>query len=223
MRAVWFVIPAYNEGEKIAAVVSDVVPHGNVVVIDDGSTDATGDQAHRAGAHVLRHAINRGQGAGLGTGIAYALKEGATHIVTFDSDGQHRLSDALAMLATLDSGGYDVVLGSRFLGEARNIARTRRLVLKAATLFTNFTTGLKLTDTHNGLRAMSREAAQKIHLRQDRMAHASELLSIIADLNMRYVEVPVTIEYTPYSMRKGQRLGNAARILEDILLQELGR
>lgn len=221
--SIWFVVAAYNEGPKIREVVSAALTAGNVVVVDDGSRDDTGASASDAGAHVLRHMINRGQGAALQTGIDYALRRGASHIVTFDADGQHRVEDAVQMISHLDLNELDVVLGSRFRGRALNMPLTRRLVLLAAVVFTNLSTGLRLTDTHNGLRVLSRRAAERIVIRQDRMAHASEILHIIADQKLRYAEVPVTIEYSAYSMRKGQRLGNATRILEDMFMQGLHR
>ena len=217
-RRLWFVIPAYNEGTRIADVVREVTPHGAVVVVDDGSGDDTGQAALSGGAHVLTMPINRGQGAALQTGIEYALQEGATHIVTYDADGQHQIDDALRMVERLDREHLDIVLGSRFLGRAMNMTRLKRVVLKAAIAFTNFTTGLKLTDTHNGLRAISRTAAEQIQLTQDRMAHASEILNVIAEKKMRFAEEPVTIVYTEYSMAKGQRLRNSINILEELLM-----
>ncbi|NWG71762.1 MAG: glycosyltransferase family 2 protein [Parvularculaceae bacterium] len=222
-RRLWFVIPAFNEGSRIGEVAAAILPHGSVVVVDDGSSDGTALAAHAAGAHVLRMPLNRGQGAALQTGLDYALKEGATHIVTFDADGQHRLEDALRMVERLDRDDLDIVLGSRFLGAAENLSAVRRLVLKAGTIFTNVTTGLKLTDTHNGLRAIRRDAAMKIKLTQDRMAHASEILEIIAEKRLKWAEEPVTIVYTAYSLAKGQRLGNAVRILEELVWGRLIR
>lgn len=220
----WFVVPAFNEAEKVGEVVSCVQARGySVVVIDDGSGDHTADVALTAGAHVLRHLVNRGQGAALQTGLEYALRSGAKAIVTFDSDGQHGLDDAEQMLDVLGTSDVDIVLGSRFKGRALHMSRVRRVVLSAAVIFTRLTTGLALSDTHNGLRVISRQAAAKINLRQDRMAHASELLSIIASEKMKYIEHPVTITYTEYSMRKGQRLSNAVRIIEDLFMEVLAR
>lgn len=220
-RALWFVVPAFNESRRIGEVVAETVRHGSVAVVDDGSTDGTAATAHAAGAHVVVMPINRGQGAALQTGIEYALLRGATHIVTFDADGQHRIEDALRMVDRLDQDNLDIVLGSRFLGSAVNMSSTRRAVLRAATWFTNLTTGLKLTDTHNGLRAMTREAALKIELTQDRMAHASEILEIIQKTKMKFAEEPVTIVYTDYSLAKGQKLGNSLRILEELVWNRL--
>ena len=161
-------------------------------MVDDCSADRTADRAHAAGAYVLRHPINLGQGASLQTGIDFALREGATHIVTFDADLQHRPEDIEALFAALRDRNADFALGSRFLGEAKNINASKKLVLKAAVLFTRLTTGLKLTDAHNGLRAMSRRGAKSLRIRQNRMGNASEILQEIANSGLRYVEVPVT-------------------------------
>jgi glycosyltransferase involved in cell wall biosynthesis len=223
-RCVWVVIAAYNEAGVIARVIADVRRRGYpVVVIDDGSADATAEAAGQAGAVVIRHPVNLGQGAALQTGIEFALAEGADFIVTFDADGQHRADDIAALLKALTDNDADFALGSRFMGASIDLPPTRRLLLKAATLFTRLTTGLRVTDTHNGLRAMTRRGANCIALRQNRMAHASELLEQIARSGLRYVEVPVTIEYSAYSLAKGQKLSDSLSILVDLSAQRLHR
>ena len=214
------VIPAYNEAKMIAEVVKEVLaatPH--VFVIDDGSSDDTAGSAAHAGATVMRHVINRGQGAALRTGLEAAIRAGAEIIVTFDADGQMSAADIPALTAPIAAGLCDVVLGSRFLAaEVAGLPRVRRWTLKAALAFTRATTGLKLTDTHNGLRAFSHAAAAKLNLHCDRMAHASEILEEISRLGLRYREVPVTIKYTDYSLAKGQKLTGAFRIIKDLVL-----
>jgi polyprenyl-phospho-N-acetylgalactosaminyl synthase len=221
---VYVVIPAYNEGTVIFRVVSDVKRAGySVVVIDDGSSDTTAEQARAAGATVIQHPFNLGQGAALQSGIEYALAQTAECIVTFDADGQHRVSDISRLIEALVRERADFALGSRFLGQAPNLPALRRLVLQAATAFTRLTTGLQLTDTHNGLRAMTRRGANAIKLRQNRMAHASECLAQIARSGLRYVEQPVTIEYSAYSLAKGQHVRDAVHILLDLFARKLYR
>jgi glycosyltransferase involved in cell wall biosynthesis len=221
---VFVVIAAYNEAAVIARVVGDVKRAGyRVVAVDDGSQDETAALAHAAGAVVLKHPFNLGQGAALQTGIDYALTQQAEVIVTFDADGQHRVMDIARLVEALAAERADFVLGSRFLGHAPNLPPLRRLLLQAATLFTRLTTGLQLTDTHNGLRAMTRRGAAAIRLRQNRMAHASELLSQIGASGLRYVERPVTIEYTAYSLAKGQNMRDAVFILLDLFARRLYR
>ena len=220
----WIVIPAFNEGPVIGEVVMAVrTLCDNVVVVDDCSEDDTGVQALAAGATVLRHPINLGQGAALQTGIRYALRRGADSIVTFDADGQHRPEDISVLLDTQIKTGADVVLGSRFLGHAENIPRLRRLLLQLAIVYTQITSGVKLTDAHNGLRLLTRRAAERIHIRQDRMAHASEIIAQIGALGLTVAEAPVTIVYTKYSLRKGQRLSNAFNILADLFVARLNK
>jgi glycosyltransferase involved in cell wall biosynthesis len=218
----WVVIAAYNEARAIGTVVAGLScgPY-RVVVVDDGSRDATAEAAERAGAEVLKHPLNLGQGAALQTGIEYALLRGAERIVTFDADGQHRPQDVAALLAALATHRADFALGSCFLGAAVAMPPLRRLVLRAATWFTRLTTGLNVTDAHNGLRAMTRRGACAIHLRQNRMAHASEILHQIAGSGLPYVEAPVIIEYSRYSLAKGQRASEFVVILLDLFARRL--
>lgn len=221
---IWIVIAAFNEGTMIASVVQSVKQRGYpVVVVNDGSRDNTGDVALSAGAHVVSHPINLGQGAALQTGIKYAVRQGAQIIVTFDADGQHAADEIEHMTGALLKHNVDIVLGSRFIGQAVGIPKSRVLTLKAAAMFTWITTGVRLTDAHNGFRAMTRDAATHLNIYQNRMAHASEIVSYIAKHKLRVTEVPVTITYTDYSLRKGQKLSNSVRILIDLFLGRISR
>ncbi len=218
------ILPAYNEAVKIGKVVRQVRDvYANVLVVDDGSTDATGEEARAAGATVVRHPTNRGQGAAIQTGIIYALRCGAWCLVTFDCDGQHRVEDVPALIEPIRRGEAEVVLGSRFLGRTPRMPRLRRGLLRCAILFTWAVSGVRLTDAHNGLRAFSRRAAEKIDIRLDRMAHASEIIDQIRRMKLDYMEVPVEIRYTDYSRAKGQRSIGAARIAFDYLFEKLFR
>ncbi|MEN3377112.1 MAG: polyprenyl-phospho-N-acetylgalactosaminyl synthase [Hyphomicrobiales bacterium] len=222
--SVWVVCAAYNEEATIARVVASVRnARLNIVVVDDGSIDRTRDLAGTAGAAVVRHPINLGQGAALKTGIDYALSQGADILVTFDADGQHRVSDIPALLDALARERADFALGSRFLNHSPHVPIARRILLWGATLFTTITTGLRLTDTHNGLRAFTRQGAAALRLRQNRMAHASEILADIAASGRHYVEIPVTIDYTAYSLAKGQHGGDFVMILLDLFARRLHR
>jgi glycosyltransferase involved in cell wall biosynthesis len=217
-RDVWVVIAAFNEAAVIRGVVGELVAAGwPVVVVDDGSRDATAAAVRMAGVVVLRHAINLGQGAALQTGIDYALRRGADRIVTFDADGQHRVEDIPALVDAL--GEAEVALGSRFLGAVEGAGAARRALLRTATVVSNGMSGLRLTDAHCGLRAFRASAAPRLRITQDRMAHASELLRKIKTSGLVVVEVPVTIRYTDYSMRKGQRGFAAVRILFDYIFR----
>lgn len=215
----WVVIPAFNEASVIYGVVEETRrSFQRVLVIDDCSQDATAELACRAGATVIRHPINLGQGAALETGLEYLRRNEAKIAILFDADGQHRIEDAIKMVGQLEATGIDVVLGSRFLGEAINMPRHRRVLLKAATVFTKLTSGLEITDAHNGLRVFGRNAIHRIRLRQNRMAHASEILTLIGREKLSYQEAPVQIRYTAYSLAKGQSMWNSINILLDLLI-----
>lgn len=221
---VWIVIAAYKEQDVIASVVTSVrQTYRNVVVVSDGSPDCTAAEAAAAGATVLRHAVNLGQGAALQTGLDYALSQGAQYLVTFDADGQHRVQDVAALLAGIRAGNADVALGSRFLGHTQELNWLRRLVLKLGTIVNFLFTGILMTDAHNGLRVLTASAARKIRIRHDGMAHASEIVECIARNKLRFVEVPITVLYSDYSRAKGQQLGNAFNIVVDLLAGKVYR
>lgn len=216
----WLVVPLYNE----AAVVGDVIREAKtvfskIVCIDDGSSDDSAQVASEAGAVIVAHPINLGQGAALQTGLLYALQDrSARYFVTFDSDGQHQVSDAAAMVEVLrDHPEVDIVLGSRFLEGKVEAGLLKRVVLKTAVRFERLSTRLKVTDTHNGLRALNRTAASTIRLRKNRMAHGSEFLREISNHELSYREYPVHVLYTDYSRAKGQSLWNSINILFDLI------
>jgi glycosyltransferase involved in cell wall biosynthesis len=217
------IVPVYNEATTVAEVVVDLrarFPH--VVCVDDGSSDDSAVIARAAGATVLRHAVNQGQGAALQTGFDHVLRHtDAAYVVTFDADGQHVVGDAVRMVEAARTQGVDVVLASRFTGDSTDMPAARRLVLKAGTGFTKWTAKLDVTDTHNGLRVLSRTALGSIRLTMPRMAYASELLSAIVPNGLSYTEVPTTVNYTEYSRAKGQSNINAVNILFDLAVRRV--
>jgi glycosyltransferase involved in cell wall biosynthesis len=218
-QRVFVVVPAYNESACIEQVVGAVrAAYPNVVVVDDGSTDQTHAAARRSATYVLRHLINRGQGAALQTGIQFALMRGGQYIVTFDADGQHRVQDIQAMIEPICRGECEITLGSRFLGQAVNVPLSRRVMLRLGVVFSRLAHGVRLTDAHNGLRAFSRRAAENIRITLDRMAHASELIDIIVGTRLPFREVPVQVRYTAYSVSKGQSSLGVFRIAFHYLL-----
>jgi len=221
MNDTWVVIPVYNEEQVIGDVVAQVhTAFEQVVCVDDGSSDRSGDVAARAGARVVRHPINLGQGAALQTGFEYALGDPSMkYVLTFDGDGQHQIADALGMVDRLRAGEADVVFGSRFLDERSKPTFGKKMVLRAAVGYTNITTHTRLTDAHNGLRAISRPVLEQIKITQNRMAHASELVAQIGAAKATYVEHPVHILYSDYSKAKGQSLWNSINILADLILR----
>jgi hypothetical protein len=123
----------------------------------------------------------------------------------------------------LSRASADFALGSRFLGKAQGIPRSRKLMLRMAVLFTRIFSGVALTDAHNGLRAMTRRGAEKLRITMNRMGHASEIIDQIARSGLKYVEAPVTIRYTVDSLAKGQKTSQALRLGIKLLLEKVIR
>lgn len=217
----WVVIPLFNEAQVIGGVVAQVrTAFDQVVCVDDGSSDHSAYMAAKAGARVVRHPLNLGQGAALQTGFEYALSDPSMkYVVTFDADGQHQIADAIGMVERLRAGEADVVFGSRFLDERSKPGFGKKMVLRAAVGYTNMATHTRLTDAHNGLRAISRPVVQDLKITQNRMAHATELVAQIGESKASYVEHPVHILYSDYSRAKGQSLWNSINILADLILR----
>lgn len=215
------VIPVLNEAAVIAGVIRDVREHYPLVVcVDDGSSDNSADQIREAGGLLVRHPMNLGQGAALRTGLEFGLSlPQAKYFVTFDADGQHDPDDIAPMVEILDQDRAQIVFGSRFLDSRTQLGLTKYAVLQLGVRYTRMSTGLSLTDTHNGLRCFTRDVAAALDLTMNGMAHASELVSIVAARKFRYAEVPVHIRYTDYSRSKGQSLMNSINILFDIFFR----
>lgn len=220
--AAWIIIPAFNEAQVIGDVVAELRSvFDHVVCVDDGSLDGTGEIALRAGAHLVRHPVNLGQGAAIQTGVEYARRQpGANAFATFDADGQHRVKDVLTMLERLRRGDVDIVIGTRFAGPTRTeTPPLKRLVLKAAARLSPSSRRLGLTDAHNGLRVFNRRVADNLSLTMSGMSHAGEFVTLIDENHWRVAEEPVEILYTDYSVSKGQPLLNGVNIVFDGLLR----
>lgn len=212
-------IPMYNEQEVIADVI-----HGlkaifeNILCVDDGSTDESVAKAREAGAIVICHAVNIGQGAAIATGFSWIQsKTNFSRIVTFDADGQHLPEDAIRLVEELASKELDVVFASRFLNDQSEVPLMKRLVLRGVTNVTRALTDVELSDAHNGLRALTVDASRKIQLTQNGMAHATQFVSLVLQGDLKYSELPVTILYTPYSRSKGQSMLNSINIALDLI------
>ena len=217
----WVVVPLYNEAEVIGGVIAGLRERfSHVLCVDDGSTDNSVALAQASGARVIRHPMNLGQGAALQTGFDYvSAQPDATHIITFDADGQHLVRDAMEMLELAQRKRISIIFGSRFLDKRTKPGMRKRIVLKVAVLMTRAITGLRLTDAHNGLRVLSMEAIGKIRLEQNGMSHATEIVHQLAKAKLSWQEYPVEVLYTDYSKRKGQSLLNSINILIDLLVR----
>jgi polyprenyl-phospho-N-acetylgalactosaminyl synthase len=220
---VFVIVPAFNEAGVIEETLSGLLQRGfQVVVVDDASVDNTASILKGMPVHYLRHRINLGQGAALQTGIRYALKKGASVFVTFDADGQHDAADIQPMIDRLASGQRDIIFGSRFASDRPSrVPILRKGVLHLARYLNFLLTGILLTDAHNGLRVFNRQTAEVIHIVENGMAHATELLITTKKFKLRYEEMPVTIRYTPYSRKKGQKISHSFKVLQDILLYKI--
>lgn len=217
----WVIMPVYNEAAVVTQVVDDLrTAFPNVVCVDDGSTDGSAQQIAATGAHLVRHPINMGQGAALQTGLSYALtRPGGRFFVTFDADGQHQVDDAAQMVALARKESVDVVLGSRFLDSHSRVPLLKRVVLTAVVALSPATRRMGLTDAHNGLRVFNRAVAERLRIKMNDMAHASEIVALLARGSWTVREVPVTIRYTDYSRSKGQSLINGINILFDLTVR----
>lgn len=224
--AVFVIVPAYNEAPKLASVLSAVLAEGyTVVVVDDGSTDGTADVARACPVYLLRHPINLGQGAALETGMAFARQRGASIAVHFDADGQHDARQISELTAPIEAGEFEVALGCRFLREEdiALIPAGRRFILRVGRFVSGLLTNVWLHDTHNGFRAFSRSALEKIRLRESGFGHATEILDQIRIHRLTYIEVPTTVHYSAYSLQKGQSSSNGFNIVLDLLMGKFFR
>ncbi|WP_241724312.1 glycosyltransferase family 2 protein [Dietzia sp. E1] len=219
-RDVWLIVPCFNEGtviEEVLASARETFP--NIVAVDDGSADDSAAAIHHAGAHLVRHPVNLGQGAAIQTGVEYARAQpGARYFVTFDADGQHQVKDVQSMVGRLRTEPIDIIVGTRFgrpRGEDDQVPLIKRLVLRTVVLLSPRTRRLGLTDAHNGLRVFNRRVAEELNLRMNGMSHASEFVELMDSHGWRVAEQPVDILYTEYSMSKGQSLLNGINILSD--------
>ncbi|HEV8563220.1 MAG TPA: glycosyltransferase family 2 protein [Actinophytocola sp.] len=218
---VWLIVPVFNEAQVIGEVVRNArKTFDHVVCVDDGSRDGSAVEIRAAGAHLVRHPVNLGQGAALQTGVEYARAQpGARYFVTFDADGQHQVDDVVAMLGRLKSEDVDIVVGTRFHGDTSHIPWIKRLILKTVVLLSPRTRRLGLTDAHNGLRVFNRTVAEQLNITLNGMSHASEIVEMIDRRGWRVAEEPVTILYTDYSMAKGQSVINGVNIVFETMLK----
>jgi glycosyltransferase involved in cell wall biosynthesis len=191
------VIPALDEDACIGGVLASIPPSAcglavETIVVDDGSRDRTGEIAREHGAHVARRERNGGQGAAFRVGYRLASEHGARYVVTLDADGQWDPDDIPAVLRPVVDGEADLVLGSRVLGEAESGDRLRQTGVRVFALLVRLLTGVRVTDTSSGLRAMTAEVGVSVRLQQAQY-QSSELLIGAIFQGYRVTERPVVM------------------------------
>ncbi len=213
---VWVVLPAYNEERSVGKVLRELKERGwrNLVVVDDGSVDATGEVARSAGAVVLRHEVNSGLGAALRTGLREAARRGAKAAVTFDADGQHDPEAVERIVEELEEA--DFVVGRR---RSEGIPLNKRFGNFVLDVLTFLLSGI-FTDSQSGNRGFSRRALEEVEIRNDRYAVSSELILQASRKGWRVREVPVRCFYHEYSKAKGTTILSGFRIFLTLLAQE---
>lgn len=218
---VYIVIPSFNEEKTLAKVLDDVKTYcENIIVVDDGSADRTFEIAGGREVKVIRHMINRGLGAALGTGIRAAFLAGADYIITFDADGQHRAEDIPRLVGKAEKGNYDVVIGSRLINST-GMPLVRKLANWTGNLATYFLFGLWVTDSQSGLRLFNKKTAELLNLKSNRMEVSSEIIREIKRYNLKFCEIPIRAIYTDYSLSKGQGFIVGLKTLWQLILQKI--
>ena len=215
------IVPAYNESQVIKKNLSELLKYFSYVVcIDDGSPDNTAKEISKTKAILISHPVNLGQGGAIQTGIEYGIFHNFPFMATFDADGQHSIDDLKLMIRKMrKEPNLDIILGSRFLNKKpENMSLSKKLLLKLAVGFSNFTSRLSLTDTHNGLRVFNLKTAKLLDIQMCDYSHASEILDKIHQHSLNYQEFATTIYYSDYSKAKGQSSINAINILVDQIL-----
>ncbi len=216
---VYIVVPAYNEEKRIRQVLEGLIslPY-DIILVDDASVDNTVKIASDFDITILRHRINRNQGAALQTGNEYALSQGADIIVHFDADGQFLVEEIKDIVQPVIEQDYDVVSGSRFLEKKSNLPALKKyFIFPLARIFNRIFLGIKLTDPQSGFRALSRKAAKKIIIEQDGSAHCSEILAKTFQYNLKIKEVPITVIYHEF----GQGMSGGWKIIKDLLISKI--
>jgi len=210
-------IPCFNEERYIGSVVVKVKRYvDKVVVIDDGSTDATSEVAAGAGAEVYQHGQNRGYGAAIRSALEKGRQLGADILVILDGDGQHDPKDIPNLLKPLLSSEADIVIGSRFLGKAGKPPFYRRVGQRVLTAVTNVGSGQKVSDSQSGFRAYSSKALSALSLTEDGMSVSSEIQFAISKSGIRVAEVPIDVSYMDKTKRNP--LGHGFSVLSRVMV-----
>lgn len=200
------VIPSYNEAARLESVLNELTQTNfGIILVDDGSHDATWELVQGKNIEYLRHLVNRGQGAALMTGSTYAVLQGYDIVAHFDADGQHRISDLKMLVEKLASCDLDVAIGSRFLDKNTRFPWQKRIILWLARIFSRKLLSLNFTDPQSGLRAFRSGIWDKIRWSKDDFQHCSEILGLILKNDLKYAELPIRVSYFANSKQKEQK------------------
>lgn len=205
-KLIYIVIPAKDEGERVGPVITECIAQGfkNIILVNDGSTDNTKEVGENAGAIVLNHKINLGAGAATQTGITEALRRGADIIVTIDADHQHFPEDIPLLIQKLEKKQADIVIGSRFLNKENQVPLLRRLFNQVGNIINFLITGLWVTDSQSGMKAINAEFAQEAEIKEDGFEFCIELIRYASHHDFDLEEVPIKVRYTADTLSKGQ-------------------
>lgn len=214
------IIPAYNEEQKVGGVVADLFDVGfkHIVVIDDGSKDKTFEIVKKSKAVALKHPINIGLGGALSTGLEYARQNGFEYAITVDSDGQHDISDAKKLALELKKNKHDFVIGSR-LKNMKNKNSIRFFGNHLMDFATALLCGKYTEDTQSGLRAFNKNALSKIKPQSSGYEVSSEIIIQAIKGNLKISTIPIKAIYTDYSLKKGQKISNAIRVIRRLVVR----
>lgn len=224
---VCIVIPAYNEEVVIKDVITGMrneLKKTNlsyeIIVINDGSKDATSLQAKKGGATVIDHILNSGAGGATATGLSYANQNGFDYAVTMDADGQHLSKDVIKGLNTAKQQGNDLLIGSRLI-DNKGMSRVKILGNKGLSFITFALFGINVTDSQSGLRVFSKKALQTLRWKTSGYEFCSEMLWRAKQLGLNIAEYPIAAVYTDYSKSKGQNNWNAINIVKSLVRRRL--
>jgi glycosyltransferase involved in cell wall biosynthesis len=223
---IFCIVPAYNEEKNIKKTIKDLKEtQYEIIIVDDCSCDNTYKVAKENTKYVIRHPINRGQGAALETGNQYAKKLGADIVVHFDADGQFLVKEIKDIVEPIVNGECDVVFGSRFLGKKSNMPWFKeQVIMRLGRLMNKIIFNIDLTDPQNGFRAMNLKALNKIKIQNDGSAHCSEIIYKTVKNKLKYKEIPITVIYNEFGQGilggKGRGTGGL-RILRDLFIGKI--
>lgn len=222
------ILPGYNEAEVINGVLAQILKETkkhkqyklDIILVNDGSKDATAEIAIKHPVTVVSHLVNMGSGAATRTGLKYAKINNYDYAVTIDADGQHSTKDLISVIKKLNSEDFDLVIGSRLMN-SKGMPIIRVVGNKTLNFATRVILGVGVTDSQSGLKAFSRNAIEKIEIRANGFEFCSEIVWRAKQQDLKITEVPIKAIYTDYSLQKGQNNINALRIIKNLLKQKM--